>query len=85
MAPTFSKDDRVTHANPFVSYGAGVIQHIHPAALSSRPPAFAQVHFDGERCSRRVFIADLAPAAEARLVWPPERAGLRVVDAPAVA
>lgn len=89
--------DRVTHANPCLSYGDGTILHIHPAHLASRGPTFAQVKFDrdGERCAagRRVYIADLSPImtpaplpcspSTLRLVWPLDRAG--EVIAPVVA
>lgn len=79
---TLTAGVRVAHANALVSYGNGELAFIHPPALASRPPTFAQVQFDGDRTSRRVYLADLAPAPRAsdpppspRIVWPVERAG----------
>lgn len=82
---TLSPGVRVAHANSLVSYGNGEISFIHPPVLPRRPPTFAQVQFDGDRTSRRVYLADLAPAPRAsdpvpgpRIVWPVERAGEHV-------
>jgi len=73
---------RVTHANPERSYGAGVVQFVHPASPRCRRPSTGQVLFDGERCSRRVWLADLTSIvtpAPLRIVYPIERAGELVV------
>lgn len=82
MHTNLSAGDRVTHANPVHRYGAGELLEVIPSRI--RPPSKARVLFDGERAPRLVWLDDLAPAAEPRLVYPVERAGLRVV-APAVA
>jgi len=73
---------RVTHANPERSYGVGVVQFVHPGERCSRRPSTGQVLFDNERCSRRVWLADLTSIvtpAPLRIVYPIERAGELVV------
>lgn len=81
--PPSAPKDRVTHSNVCRAYGPGEVVEI--VASTILPPSKAYVHFDGERAPRLVWLDDLSPASVGRIVYPPERAGLRVVDAPLVA